>query len=105
MDSLVKVDSIKDLMKNIDDNSKTYFTYVNKIVNSNSMTKISNSDMNKLLDSESQLSNNLDELVQDISSMSSTAISQGVDIIKYIIIISIVLIIGIDYNSMCTNLE
>lgn len=95
MNSLIKLDNVKDLMKTIDNNSEVYFSYVSKVKNLDDMSKISNSDMNNLISSEKQLLNNLDELVQSVSSMSSTAISQGVAIIKYIITMFVILIIGI----------
>ncbi|QCH26894.1 methyl-accepting chemotaxis protein [Clostridium tyrobutyricum] len=95
MNSLIKIDGAKDLMKTIDANSKVYFSYVNKIESSSDMSKISNEDMNNLINSEKKLFNNLDELVQNVGSMSSTAISQGATIIKYIIMMFVILIVGI----------
>ncbi|WP_195962634.1 methyl-accepting chemotaxis protein [Clostridium tyrobutyricum] len=95
MNSLIKIDGAKDLMKTIDANSKVYFSYVNKIESSSDMSKISNEDMNNLINSEKKLFNNLDELVQNVGSMSSTAISQGATIIRYIIMMFVILIVGI----------
>lgn len=101
---LIKAPADKELLKNMDQNSSTYFSNVSEIISKNDITKISNDEMTAFSKQEKQLFNNLDQLVKNESSVSAVSISQGEGVIGYIITASLILMLGIFLiNVICAK--
>lgn len=102
---LIVMNNDKVLLDDMNQVSSTYFSYVNKIIKQKDTVKISDNYMVLFSKQEKKLFNDLDMFVENEDKASSMSISQGKDTIAYIIISSIILIIGIFIiNIICANL-
>ncbi|MEL7597674.1 MAG: methyl-accepting chemotaxis protein, partial [Clostridiaceae bacterium] len=84
----------KDLLVETKKNADKYFAHLNNILNTENIHQISDEEMITFSAEEKSLFNNLDKIVENENKKNHTAILDGENIIKYIRVMSIVLIIG-----------
>jgi methyl-accepting chemotaxis protein len=101
---LIMAQADKELLKSMDRNSSTYFAQLNMILFRGDITQVPDEEMAEFSRQEKQLFSNLDQLVKNEGSVSAMSISQGRDVIVFIVTASMILFIGmLVINIVCAK--
>lgn len=94
LETITTSENDKNLLNETNAKADKYFTHINNILNAKNISEISNKEMTDFSLQEKDLFDNLDKIIDNENSKNHSAILDGENIIKYIMISAIILIVG-----------